>query len=127
MGTNVARGCRRRRPSSSSGADDGKAKAFDVAQRMEHLGLTEDPADFHCCRCGWCTVVPEKHQAALFFCGQYKGTLKRSGFQPIGCCVEPKFISMKKWTLDCSKVKVLDLKGNPVLISGVATYQATSA
>jgi regulator of protease activity HflC (stomatin/prohibitin superfamily) len=34
---------------------------------------------------------------------------------------------MKKWTLDCSKVKVLDVRGNPVLISGIATYRATSA
>jgi len=100
---------------------------YDVAKRMETLGLVEDPDPFGCCVCGACQVVPENHQAALFCCGQYSGTLKKSGLQCIGCCVEAKLVSMKTWTLDCSKVKVLDLKGNPVLISGVATYRATSA
>jgi len=102
-------------------------ESFDLAKRMEQLGLKVDPEPFGCCRCGKCIVVPDNHQAALFFCGQYTGTVKTSGCACIGFFDEARIISMKKYTLDCNKVKVLDLKGNPVLISGVATYRATSA
>jgi regulator of protease activity HflC (stomatin/prohibitin superfamily) len=100
---------------------------FDMAKRMEQLGLKSDPSPFGCCRFGTCIVVPDNHQAALFFCGQYTGTVKQSGCNCVGLFEEAKIVSLKKYTLDCNKVKVLDLKGNPVLISGVATYHATSA
>jgi regulator of protease activity HflC (stomatin/prohibitin superfamily) len=100
---------------------------FDLATRMEQLGMKSDPNPFGCCSCGKCIVVPDNHQAALFFCGQYTGTVKKSGCACVGFFEDAQIISMKKYTLDCNKVKVLDLKGNPVLISGVATYHATSA
>jgi regulator of protease activity HflC (stomatin/prohibitin superfamily) len=100
---------------------------FDLATRMEQLGMKSDPNPFGCCSCGKCIVVPDNHQAALFFCGQYTGTVKKSGCACVGLFEDVQIISMKKYTLDCNKVKVLDLKGNPVLISGVATYHATSA
>jgi regulator of protease activity HflC (stomatin/prohibitin superfamily) len=100
---------------------------FDIARRMEQLGMKSDPGPFGCCRFGKCLVVPDNHQAAIFFCGQYTGTVKTSGCHCIGLFEDPELISMKKYTLDCNKVKVLDLKGNPVLISGVATYHASSA
>lgn len=100
---------------------------FDLARRMQQLGLKRDPDPLGCCRCGKCIVVPDNHQAALFFCGQYTGTVKQSGCSCVGFFDDARIISMKKYTLDCNKVKVLDLKGNPVLISGVATYHATSA
>jgi len=102
-------------------------ESFDLARRMKQLGLQSDPSPFGCCTCGKCIVVPDNHQAALFFCGQYTGTVKTSGCNCIGFLEEAHIISMKKYTLDCNKVKVLDSKGNPVLISGVATYFATSA
>jgi len=103
------------------------SEPFDITRRMEQLGLKSDPNPFGCCRFGKCIVVPDNHQAALFFCGRYTGTVKTSGCACIGFLEEATIISMKKYTLDCNKVKVLDLKGNPVLISGVATYHATSA
>jgi regulator of protease activity HflC (stomatin/prohibitin superfamily) len=105
----------------------GGPEEFDLARRMEQLGLKSDPTPFGCCSCGKCIVVPDNHQAALFFCGQYTGTVKRSGIACIGFFEDAQIISMKKYTLNCNSVKVLDLKGNPVLISGVATYHATSA
>jgi len=108
-------------------APPGPEEPFDLARRMEQLGMKSDPNPFGCCTCGKCIVVPDNHQAALFLCGQYTGTVKNSGCACIGLCEEATIISMKKFTLDCNKVKVLDLKGNPVLISGVATYHATSA
>jgi len=109
-----------------SGAPSGP-EPFDLAKRMQQLGMKEDPSPFGCCSCGKCVVVPDNHQAAIFFCGQYTGTLKKSGCNCIGFFEDHHIISMKKYTLDCNEVKVLDLKGNPVLISGVATYHATSA
>jgi len=105
----------------------GGPQSFDLARRMKELGLKSDPDPFGCCHCGKCLVVPDNHQAAIFFCGQYTGTVKTSGCNCIGFFEDARIISMKKYTLDCNKVKVLDLKGNPVLISGVATYFATSA
>jgi len=99
---------------------------LNLEKRMQELGMKRDP-DPSACSCGKCIVVPDNHQAALFFCGQYKGTVKSSGCHCIGLFDDATIISMKKYTLDCNKVKVLDLKGNPVLISGVATYHATSA
>jgi len=100
---------------------------LNIARRMEQLGLKSDPDHFSICGCGKCVVVPVNHQAAVFEFGRYKGTLKTPGCNCIGFCEEATNISMKKYTLDCNKVKVLDLRGNPVLISGVATYHATSA
>jgi len=100
---------------------------FDLAQRMKQLGLERDPSPFSCCPIGNLVVIPDNHEAALFMCGSYKGTVKTSGLHCIGVFEHAEIISMKKFTLDCNKVKVLDLKGNPVLISGVATYRATSA
>lgn len=105
----------------------GGPQSFDIARRMKELGLKSDPDPFGCCNCGKCLVVPDNHQAAIFFCGRYTGTVKTSGCNCIGFFEDARIVSMKKYTLDCSKVKVLDLKGNPVLISGVATYFATSA
>jgi len=104
-----------------------RPESFDLARRMKQLGLESDPSPFGCCSCGKCIVVPDNHQAALFFCGQYTGTVKKPGCTCIGFFEEAHIISMKKFSLDCNKVKVLDLKGNPVLISGVATYFACSA
>jgi len=102
-------------------------ESFDLARRMKQLSMERDPDPFHCCPCGKCIVVPDNHQAALFFCGKYTGTVKKSGCACIGFFEDHHIISMKKYTLDCNKVKVLDSKGNPVLISGVATYFASSA
>jgi len=100
---------------------------FDLVQRMKQLGLERDPRPFSCCPVGKCIVVPDNHEAALFLCGSYRGTVKQSGLHCIGFFENAEIISMKKFTINCNKVKVLDLKGNPVLISGVATYRATSA
>lgn len=99
-----------------------------IKRLAQKIGLEEDkgysfsnPAV--CC----CVVVPPNHQAAVFCCGKYKGTIKNSGIQVLACCDTPSFVSMARKAIDLKEFKVLDSNGNPIVISGNVTYSYQSA
>jgi len=80
------------------------------------------------CWCGFCTKVNQSDEAAVLFWGRYEGTLREPGLyfvNPMGR--ELRVTSTRRATLDLKDIKVLDAKGNPVVISGVVTYAITSA
>ena len=77
--------------------------------------------------CGF-TVVPERQHSAILFFGKYAGSIQQPGIHflpPIG--VEWRSISTATRTLNLKDLKVLDRRGNPVVISAVVTFQPTSA
>lgn len=80
------------------------------------------------CWPGFCTKVNQNDQAAVMYWGKYEGTLQEPGLyclNPIGR--EIRTASTRCTTLELKDIKVLDAKGNPVIISGVVTYAITSA
>jgi regulator of protease activity HflC (stomatin/prohibitin superfamily) len=76
---------------------------------------------------GWFTVNEREHRAILSF-GKYVGTVQSPGihFLPT-CCVEHRKISTATRTMNMKDLKVLDAKGNPVVVSAIVTFEPTSA
>lgn len=73
-------------------------------------------------------VVPERQHSAILFFGKYAGSIQQPGIHflpPIG--VEWRSISTATRTLNLKDLKILDRRGNPVVISAVVTFQPTSA
>mmetsp|Transcript_42626 Transcript_42626/g.84739 ORF Transcript_42626/g.84739 Transcript_42626/m.84739 type:complete len:294 (-) Transcript_42626:294-1175(-) len=78
--------------------------------------------------CGWCTQLNQNEQKAVMYWGQYFGTIAQPGLY----CLNPwgrelKSVSTKYATLSLKDVKIVDARGNPVIMSGVVTYALVSA
>mmetsp|Transcript_75178 Transcript_75178/g.190117 ORF Transcript_75178/g.190117 Transcript_75178/m.190117 type:complete len:572 (-) Transcript_75178:42-1757(-) len=70
---------------------------------------------------------PNEHAAILYW-GEYKGTMTDPGLYYLNPCgLQMWKISTKTQTLQLKDIKVLDARGNPVVISGVVTFAGTSA
>ena len=81
---------------------------------------------FPCC-CG-CFQVTEKQHAAVLYFGRYIGSVQAPGIHflsPFGR--ELRLISTATRTMDMKNLKVVDSRGNPVIVSAVVTFVATSA
>jgi hypothetical protein len=77
--------------------------------------------------CGF-AVVPERQHAAVLYFGKYSGSIQTPGIHwlpPFGA--EWRFISTATRTMNMKDLKVLDPKGNPVVISVVVTFEPISA
>jgi hypothetical protein len=72
-------------------------------------------------------VVAPNHQAAMFCCGKYLGTIKESGIHFISCCEMPTMVNMARKAIEMKEFKVLDSNGNPIVISGNVAYSFQSA
>jgi uncharacterized protein YqkB len=88
------------------------------------------------CACCWnpvawggcCTKIDQNEQKAVLYWGRYYGSLKEPGMYCTNPCGrEFMTCSTKYRTLELKDIKVVDAKGNPVIISGVVTYKLTSA
>jgi len=81
-----------------------------------------------CTWCGACTVVNERTEHVLLNWGQFFAVIREPGLY----CINPsgittKVISTTRCALDLTQVKVADQKGNPMMVSGVVTYQIVDA
>lgn len=77
--------------------------------------------------CGF-NVVPERQHSAILVFGKYVGSIQQPGIHflpPIG--IQWRSISTAKRTLNLKDLKILDRRGNPVVMSAVVTFQPTSA
>ena len=81
------------------------------------------------CACPWvwlfgCRTLNEKEAALVLTWGKFTSVIKKPGlfcFNP--CGIEFQVVSVKQKTMDLPGVKLLDLKGNPVVVSGVVFWQ----
>merc|ERR1712176_1439289 len=74
------------------------------------------------------TQVDQNEQKAVLYWGRYSGSLKEPGIYCTNPCGrEFRSTSTKYRTLNLKDIKVVDAKGNPVIISGVVTFALTSA
>ncbi|PXF47048.1 hypothetical protein BWQ96_03125 [Gracilariopsis chorda] len=70
-----------------------------------------------------CFILPEKREIVQLFFGKYHGTITEPGCYCrtiIG--MEMRHINTDLITFDMANTKVLDARGNPVVISGIVTY-----
>eukprot|EP00178_Gracilaria_changii_P016464 TRINITY_DN4723_c0_g1_i1.p3 TRINITY_DN4723_c0_g1~~TRINITY_DN4723_c0_g1_i1.p3 ORF type:complete len:267 (+),score=58.14 TRINITY_DN4723_c0_g1_i1:4209-5009(+) len=70
-----------------------------------------------------CFVLPEKRQIVELFFGKYHGTITEPGcYCRTGLGMELRRVDTDLNTFDMANTKVLDARGNPVVISGIVTY-----
>jgi hypothetical protein len=83
------------------------------------------------CPCPWCcacTTLDERQEKVLLNWGKYHATIRQPGcycWNPFG--LSGRTISTARSAIDLMHVKVADLKGNPLMVSGVVTYQVTDS
>jgi len=78
--------------------------------------------------CGGCFQLSERQHAAVLYFGQYVGSVQDPGIHfLLPCGRELRMISTATRTMDMKDLKVVDLRGNPVIVSAVVTFEATSA
>lgn len=81
--------------------------------------------------CGLCNGIRQinvNEQAAALYWGEYVGTVSKPGLylmNPFG--LQLWKISTKRHTMQLKDIKVLDARGNPVILNGVVTFTGTSA
>ncbi|KAA8492521.1 hypothetical protein FVE85_8028 [Porphyridium purpureum] len=69
-------------------------------------------------------IVPEKESAVQLFCGRYDGTIEEPGcYCRNSLCITTRKVSLAIKTIDLVNTKILDLRGNPVIVSGIVSYQ----
>jgi len=104
--------------------------------KNEILGSLCCPSLLSCCLsscfplgwCGSCATVDEKTERVLLTFGKYFGTIRKPGcycWNP--CGVSSRVVSTSRSAIDLVQVKVADARGNPLMVSGVVTYQVVDA
>lgn len=80
-----------------------------------------------CCPFSWlgaCRVLNEKEGAMLLTWGKFSSVVTEPGCYVLNPCgTTLSRVSTKQQTTDLPNVKLLDLKGNPVVVSGVVFWQ----
>jgi regulator of protease activity HflC (stomatin/prohibitin superfamily) len=71
---------------------------------------------------GLVLVEPNQSRVVLLF-GHYKGTMRRTGFHWINPFTGRKPVSLRVRNFDSAKLKVNDLRGNPVEIGAVVVWR----
>lgn len=82
------------------------------------------------CFCSWLgsiKTIDQNQSAAVMVWGEYKGSITTPGMKvlnPIG--TELRTVSTARQTKDIQELKVVDAKGNPIMISGNVAFQVYS-
>lgn len=75
-----------------------------------------------------CRQIDVNESAVVTVFGRYKGTVKEPGCYIVNPCgTKFNMVSTKRRTTELQKFKVLDQKGNPVIISGVISWQVSNS
>lgn len=91
-------------------------------EREDNVCLLSTPLDF-LLPFNSCFIVPEKRAVVELFFGHYHGTISEPGFYcrtQLG--MELRWLDTDLVTYDMKHTKVIDARGNPVVISGIVTY-----
>jgi regulator of protease activity HflC (stomatin/prohibitin superfamily) len=77
--------------------------------------------------CGGLFVLNEKQESAVLYYGKYVGSVSTPGIHALPPCgMEMRMISTATRTVDMKNLKVVDRRGNPVIVGAVVTFVATS-
>jgi regulator of protease activity HflC (stomatin/prohibitin superfamily) len=81
-----------------------------------------------CTWCCACTTVDERTERVILVFGKFQGVIREPGCYCMNPCgLTSRIISTARSTIDLTHCKVADARGNPVLLSGVVTYQIVDA
>merc|ERR1719223_293682 len=81
---------------------------------------------FCCWPCALKTLDQNQHAAVMVF-GEYQGSITKPGLTIVNPCgVELRKVSTARMTMDIKELKVVDAKGNPIMISGNIAYRVFS-
>jgi len=82
------------------------------------------------CFCCWpCSLktIDQNQNAAVMVFGEYQGSITKPGLTIVNPCgVELRKVSTARMTMDIKELKVVDAKGNPIMISGNLAYRVFS-
>ena len=73
---------------------------------------------------GLIAVEPNSARVLILF-GDYKGTIKESGFLYVNPFFNRRKVSLRAVTLDLPVIKVNDKQGNPIMIGAVLAYRVS--
>lgn len=111
--------------------------AVDIAQGNNNLHDTPETTDnkmfntygldYLCCL-NSCFILPERTSMVQLFFGNYNGTITEPGcYCRNSCFVELRKVSTATISVDLPNVKVADSRGNPLMVSGVVTYEVQNS
>jgi len=75
-------------------------------------------------QCGYFTLQPNLGAVLILF-GKYTGTVRRAGFHWANPLLEKKRVSLRAHNLNGERIKVNDLRGNPIEIAIVVVWRVT--
>jgi regulator of protease activity HflC (stomatin/prohibitin superfamily) len=85
---------------------------------------------FPFCILGCCGIftLNEREHAAVLYCGEYHGSVQSPGLHCLPICgLQLRRIRTATRTVHLKNLKVVDNRGNPVMVSAVVTFVPTSA
>lgn len=96
-------------------------------QKKDNLFCLSTPWDL-LFPCNNCFVLPERANYVQLLWGKYHGTITEPGcYCRNALAVELRLVETNIITYDLSNTKVLDQRGNPIVISGIITYEIVDA
>jgi len=82
---------------------------------------------FPLCWCS-CVTVNEREESVILAWGKYVSTIRSPGCYCYNCFgIDQRKISTARTSINLANVKVADQRGNPLLLSGVVTYELRDA
>lgn len=98
-----------------------------MSQKEDNLFCLSTPFDLFF-PCNACFVVPERSHFVQLYFGRYHGTITKPGcYCRSACAVEIRRVGTDLITYDLKNIKVLDVTGSPVVISGIIAYEVVDA
>lgn len=102
-------------------------QVFSGSQRKDNVLICSTPWDAFL-PANSCFILPERTQIVELYFGGYHGTITDPGcYCRNSWFVDLRTISTALKTLDLPNVKVVDLNGSPLIVSGTVTYEVTDA
>lgn len=100
-----------------------------VAQvsKEDNAFCLSNPLDILFC-CNNCFVLPERQNLVQLYFGRYHGTITEPGcYCRSSFAIELRRVGTDIQTFEMPNTKVLDLRGSPVVVSGIITYAVVDA
>lgn len=98
-----------------------------VEQKHDNSLICSTPLDV-LLPCNTCFILPERQNMVQLFFGNYHGTITQPGcYCRTAIGMELRRVATDLITIDMSNTKVLDVRGSPVIVSGIVTYQIVDA
>mmetsp|Transcript_17000 Transcript_17000/g.36949 ORF Transcript_17000/g.36949 Transcript_17000/m.36949 type:complete len:268 (-) Transcript_17000:579-1382(-) len=105
---------------------------MDAEERVELSNHPDVSADTCMCTpleiplfcCLYAFTVDPANKDVQLFCGKYTGTISEPGcYCRNALCVERRRMNVTIKTIDLENTKIIDGRGNPLIVSGIVAYQ----